>query len=35
MPADRTQHRVGLALIWLAIVLLFTFKLTRLADFDI
>lgn len=35
MTADRTQRRVGLALIGLAIVLLFTGKLTRLADFDI
>jgi hypothetical protein len=35
MPADRTQRGVGLALIGLAIVLLFTSKLTPLADFDI
>jgi hypothetical protein len=35
MPGDRTQHRVGHALIGLAIILLFTAKLTRLADFDV
>lgn len=35
MPGDRTERRVGYVLIGLAIVLLFTAKLTRLADFDI
>src|SRR5258706_14758807 len=35
MPGDRSQRTVGLALIGFAVVLLFTAKLTRLADFDI
>jgi hypothetical protein len=35
MLADRTERGVGLALIGLAIVLLFTSKLMRLADYDI